>query len=966
MSKKILVLLGFFCIAVLPLGTNAQPALCQVSGTLVKPDGTPATNTNLTIVKVVKSGVLLTQTPVTVRSHATTGVVTFTVPRSSTAYIYANVVGLSANGTSGVGLSIPDSATANLEDLVSVSSVPSTGLTVKEEGTALSSLVGTVNFVGAGVTATQPSPGLATVTVSAAPIASQFVTLATDSTLSNERVLTGTANQITITDAGAGGNVTLSLPQSIATSSAVRFGTLQVNSGDLVTPFLGLAKFKVADGTKEFTVMDDAAGAFIGLTDGTTTVYSGAAVGQGFWGTYTNSPFSLRTFGSDRIWINGTGGNVGIGNTNPQATLDVTGTAKVSSSLGIGMTPTSALGVAGGAIQVTGSSTGGYPTTGEGFELSYDTDGQAGSPVSGSGTSVFQSYSRTSNAWRDAWIRGANIQFDVSATKLLKLVSGVIQIGSSGDVGLARSTTNTLEVNTGTAGALATLKASLFDGSCASCTNIPAGNLTGSIVGEIALARSGTTPGMVKFTKYNAGTVTPATGTSSWRIHSAENPSGSTEDQVLAFTYNTSWDATNGGWKTKDVATHAVRMGLESRYIHAGAPTKGVVEFNLDVDPSFASGTPNFTRRPFFFGYDMDNSRTQFIVGDSADSGSDYFSIGQSSNYSALFRLGRNLPVVFSSSNAIDSPSTDGKIIISPGPGFSASEHGAQISTGGTNGRNLNIDAGNDGSTTGYIYLGSNRTAGVAVGTVTPAAGLHVRTDIAFGGDTNYIKFATASLSAVRTITFPNVDGTVNLNSGTPSADQVAIYNSGASVTGNSGLTFTPASALLNVTMASSSGGVKVTRGSSQARLRLTGGSNELLQIGSDASVTTFQIGPTAFSAPELELTTSAMNVRVGPRPATAALVDLGTSALPFKYLFIAGDSGTPGTNNFKVTGTSTSGTRTKTLGDATDLLAGTLTGTAAPATTPNYVGQYFVDTNNKKLYVATGTSSSSDWTILN
>ena len=40
--------------------------------------------------------------------------------------------------------------------------------------------------------------------------------------------------------------------------------------------------------------------------------------------------------------------------------------------------------------------------------------------------------------------------------------------------------------------------------------------------------------------------------------------------------------------------------------------------------------------------------------------------------------------------------------------------------------------------------------------------------------------------------------------------------------------------------------------------------------------------------------------------------------------------------------------------------------GTAAPNTTPTYIGQFYVDTNAKKLYVATGTSSSNDWTILN
>jgi hypothetical protein len=40
--------------------------------------------------------------------------------------------------------------------------------------------------------------------------------------------------------------------------------------------------------------------------------------------------------------------------------------------------------------------------------------------------------------------------------------------------------------------------------------------------------------------------------------------------------------------------------------------------------------------------------------------------------------------------------------------------------------------------------------------------------------------------------------------------------------------------------------------------------------------------------------------------------------------------------------------------------------GTTAPTTTPEKVGDYFVDTSAKKLYFATGTASSSDWTAVN
>jgi hypothetical protein len=51
--------------------------------------------------------------------------------------------------------------------------------------------------------------------------------------------------------------------------------------------------------------------------------------------------------------------------------------------------------------------------------------------------------------------------------------------------------------------------------------------------------------------------------------------------------------------------------------------------------------------------------------------------------------------------------------------------------------------------------------------------------------------------------------------------------------------------------------------------------------------------------------------------PGAAGTINLGSGTLPFGDLFLAGSSGTPGTNNFRITGASTSGTRTITLPDA-------------------------------------------------
>jgi hypothetical protein len=69
-------------------------------------------------------------------------------------------------------------------------------------------------------------------------------------------------------------------------------------------------------------------------------------------------------------------------------------------------------------------------------------------------------------------------------------------------------------------------------------------------------------------------------------------------------------------------------------------------------------------------------------------------------------------------------------------------------------------------------------------------------------------------------------------------------------------------------------------------------------------------------------------------------------------------------------TGTPASYLVSTSTGDVVEQSATTVplisTGTAAPATTPSKVGDIFVDTTNKKLYFATGTSSSADWTIAN
>lgn len=66
-------------------------------------------------------------------------------------------------------------------------------------------------------------------TAGLAPINAEYVVLTADGALTDERVLTGTANQIVITDNGSGGTVVLSTPQDIHAAAAPTFAGLTLN-----------------------------------------------------------------------------------------------------------------------------------------------------------------------------------------------------------------------------------------------------------------------------------------------------------------------------------------------------------------------------------------------------------------------------------------------------------------------------------------------------------------------------------------------------------------------------------------------------------------------------------------------------------------------------------------------------------------------------------------------------------------
>jgi hypothetical protein len=68
----------------------------------------------------------------------------------------------------------------------------------------------------------------------AAPLGAEYVVISLDGDLTDERVLTGTANQISIADGGAGGNVTLATPQDIHNAATPTFAGGTFNGAVLI------------------------------------------------------------------------------------------------------------------------------------------------------------------------------------------------------------------------------------------------------------------------------------------------------------------------------------------------------------------------------------------------------------------------------------------------------------------------------------------------------------------------------------------------------------------------------------------------------------------------------------------------------------------------------------------------------------------------------------------------------------
>lgn len=196
-----------------------------------------------------------------------------------------------ATGATGAtGPTGPTGALDNLSDVVITT--PADGNFLRYNGTNfVNQNLGAPDITGAGGAlagdlSIEASARAAADTALAAPV---YVTYALSGTLPNERVLTGTTNQININDGGANGALTLSTPQNLHTGASPTFaglnltGSLSSNSNVILTATGSLLRTDTADAsdTKSITVTG---GGGTGTGRGGSLQVFGNEYGSGFSG----------------------------------------------------------------------------------------------------------------------------------------------------------------------------------------------------------------------------------------------------------------------------------------------------------------------------------------------------------------------------------------------------------------------------------------------------------------------------------------------------------------------------------------------------------------------------------------------------------------------------------------------------------------------------------------------------------
>lgn len=169
-----------------------------------------------------------------------------------------------------------------------------------------------------------------------APISSKFVTIGTDTTLTQERSLTGTSNQIVVTDNGAGSTVVLSTPQNIHTAATPTFAseTLTATTNQIIlgtTRTVTLTAPTPASSSRTITFPDLSADYSVVGTEGTQNI-NGTKSFLSSSGTGFGASPSAVTFGGVDIFSGGIGLVIGADSAASTRTNSTTKIARLTAA----------------------------------------------------------------------------------------------------------------------------------------------------------------------------------------------------------------------------------------------------------------------------------------------------------------------------------------------------------------------------------------------------------------------------------------------------------------------------------------------------------------------------------------------------------------------------------------------------------------------------------------------------------
>jgi hypothetical protein len=169
----------------------SQTPQCMVSGYLFKPDASLATNASVNAIQVEKSGLSLVITP-TVLVSDSAGAVAFSVPQGSTIWIVATAIGVATTGD--VGIVVPMSSWADLNQLAKSAKAPISGFSVSTGAHPLMSLALPDFGISLSAAPVVPESVVESVSGRSATLTSSDITTALNFTPLDPRTVIGAVN----------------------------------------------------------------------------------------------------------------------------------------------------------------------------------------------------------------------------------------------------------------------------------------------------------------------------------------------------------------------------------------------------------------------------------------------------------------------------------------------------------------------------------------------------------------------------------------------------------------------------------------------------------------------------------------------------------------------------------------------------------------------------------------------------